>query len=40
LVARYGYIWKTDPSWANGCRSLLITLKDGSQHEALFKFSR
>jgi hypothetical protein len=39
-AARYAYVWKTDASYAGGCRSLLITLKDGSQHEALFKFSR
>jgi hypothetical protein len=39
-TGRYAYVWKTDPSWAGSCRSLLITLKDGTQHEALFKFSR
>jgi hypothetical protein len=38
--ARYAYIWKTDAGWAGSCQSLLITLKDGTQHEALFKFSR
>jgi hypothetical protein len=39
-AARYAYVWKTDPTWANSCRSLLVTLKDGNQHEALFKFAR
>jgi hypothetical protein len=38
--ARYVYTWKPDASWANSCRSLVVTLKDGTQHTAWFKFSR
>jgi hypothetical protein len=36
----YTYVWKTEKSWANTCRQLMITLTDGSVHEAHFKFSK
>jgi hypothetical protein len=34
----YTYVWKTNPSWAGTCRKFLLTLADGSTHEALFRF--
>ena len=36
----YTYIWKTSPSWAGSCRKLIVTLVDGSQHSAMFRFSK
>jgi hypothetical protein len=35
---QYSYIWKTDTSWAGTCRQLILTLNDGTQHVATFKF--
>lgn len=37
---RYTYVWKTSSTWAGTCRKLVVTLVDGSRHEALFRFSR
>jgi hypothetical protein len=37
---RYGYIWKTDKSWANSCRRLLLTFNDGTTKMVDFTFSR
>lgn len=37
---RYTYIWKTNPAWAGTCRTLVVTLIDGSTHEALFHFGK
>ena len=37
---QYTYVWKTDRSWASSCRTLLVTLKDGTRHTALFHFER
>ena len=37
---RYKYVWKTDPSWSGTCRKFVLTLADGSTHEALFSFGR
>jgi hypothetical protein len=34
----YTYVWKTEKSWANTCRQLMVTLTDGTVHEAQFKF--
>ena len=39
-TGRYIYTWKTSTTWANSCRKLTITLKDGTRREATFKFSR
>jgi MBG domain-containing protein/thrombospondin type 3 repeat protein len=33
----YTYVWKTSSSWV-GCRRLVITLRDGTSHAALFRF--
>jgi hypothetical protein len=35
----YNYTWKTSPSWGGTCRRLIVTLADGSTHEALFRFT-
>jgi hypothetical protein len=34
----YSYNWKTNPAWAGTCRKFVLTLSDGSTHEALFRF--
>jgi hypothetical protein len=34
----YNYVWKTESSWAGTCRQLVVTLNDGSEHKANFKF--
>jgi hypothetical protein len=35
---KYNYVWKTENSWAGTCRQLVVTLNDGSEHRANFKF--
>jgi hypothetical protein len=30
--------WKTEKSWDNQCRTMILTLQDGSTHTATFKF--
>ncbi|MEV6367846.1 M36 family metallopeptidase [Micromonospora musae] len=35
---RYNYPWKTDPAWAGTCREFVLTLDNGFQHRAYFKF--
>jgi hypothetical protein len=35
---RYSYVWKTDAKWAGTCRMFMLTLRDGTTHEALFRF--
>ena len=37
-VDQYFYTWKTDKSWANTCRQLVIKLTDGTFHRINFKF--
>jgi hypothetical protein len=39
LGSTYTYVWKTSPSWGGSCRRLVVTLSDGSTHEALFRFA-
>ncbi len=34
----YTYVWKTDRSWANTCRTLHVKLSDGTDHAAMFRF--
>jgi hypothetical protein len=36
--AQYTYVWKTDKSWLNTCRTLVVKLNDGTFHRANFKF--
>ncbi|HET6854496.1 MAG TPA: immunoglobulin-like domain-containing protein [Pyrinomonadaceae bacterium] len=35
---RYKYTWKTETTWKNTCRQLTVTLRDGTVHQANFKF--
>jgi hypothetical protein len=35
---QYIHLWRTNSSWAGTCRKLVVTLKDGSSHEAFFIF--
>jgi hypothetical protein len=35
----YVYVWKTSKDWAGSCRKFVLTLADGSTHEALFRFT-
>lgn len=35
---QYSYVWKTDKTWANTCRQLVVKLIDGTIHRANFKF--
>ena len=35
---QYNYIWKTQNSWANTCRQLVVKLNDGTEHIANFRF--
>jgi hypothetical protein len=32
------YVWKTNKGWKGTCRELVITLNDGTEHVANFKF--
>jgi len=34
----YTYTWKTDKAWAQSCRQLVVTLRDGTVHRANFSF--
>jgi hypothetical protein len=34
----YTYLWKTNVLWAGSCRKFILTLADGSTHEAMFRF--
>ncbi len=36
----YTYVWKTEKSWANTCRQLVIQLNDGTYHRANFTFTK
>jgi Zn-dependent metalloprotease len=35
---RYTYAWTTQRAWSKTCREFVLTLVDGSQHNAYFKF--
>ncbi len=35
---QYIYVWKTNKSWVGKCYKLVLTLKDGTTHEAYFRF--
>jgi extracellular elastinolytic metalloproteinase len=37
-TGRYTYAWTTQRAWAKTCREFVLTLADGSQHNAYFKF--
>jgi hypothetical protein len=36
--SRYQYVWKTEKSWANSCRRLILKFNDGPQQVADFQF--
>jgi hypothetical protein len=38
LGSSYTYVWKTNTGWAGTCRKFVLTLADGTTHEALFRF--
>jgi hypothetical protein len=40
VTDQYTYVWKTDKTWANTCRTLFVRLSDGSTATANFSFSR
>jgi hypothetical protein len=40
LGSSYTYVWKTNASWAGSCRKFVLTLSDGSTHEAMFHFMK
>jgi hypothetical protein len=40
VADQYIYVWKTDRTWAGYCGKLVVTLKDGTSHEAWFRFTR
>jgi MBG domain/Thrombospondin type 3 repeat len=35
---KYTFNWKTSSSWVGTCRKLILTLSDGTTHEAIFRF--
>jgi hypothetical protein len=37
--AQYTYLWKTSSDWT-GCRQFVMTLKDGTEHVAIFSFGK
>ena len=37
---QFKYVWKTNKAWKGTCRKLVLTLADGSSHEALFNFGK
>jgi hypothetical protein len=37
---QYIFVWKTDATYANTCRKLIVKLLDGSEHYAYFRFIR
>lgn len=38
ITDQYTYVWKTDKTWANACRTFVLRLSDGSYYRANFKF--
>ena len=36
---RYVVQWRTERAWAGQCREFVLTLRDGSEHMALFRFA-
>lgn len=37
---QFVFSWKTKKSWAKTCRKFILTLRDGTVHEAYFKFKK
>lgn len=40
MADQYVFTWKTESTWGGQCRRLTVRLKDGSVHEALFRFKK
>ena len=38
-TGQYTYLWKTDRTWQNTCRTFDLKLSDGTDHLARFHFS-
>jgi hypothetical protein len=38
LGSSYAYVWRTNAGWGGSCRKFVLTLSDGSAHEAMFRF--
>ncbi len=38
LGSSYTYVWRTNAGWGGTCRKFVLTLSDGSTHEAMFRF--
>jgi hypothetical protein len=38
-TARYTLTWKTDVAWKGSCRTVTVTLNDGTEHKLSFKFT-
>jgi dipeptidyl aminopeptidase/acylaminoacyl peptidase len=39
-TGQYTYVWKTDKAWVGQDKQLTITLADGTEHLALFRFAK
>jgi hypothetical protein len=37
---QYAYAWKTEKAWAGTCRKLSVMLVDGTEHVAVFQFTK
>ncbi len=40
LTDTYTYVWKTERSWRNSCRTLTVQFTDGTTHSASFRFTK
>ncbi|WP_205863278.1 PxKF domain-containing protein [Planosporangium thailandense] len=37
-TGRYQWVWKTDKAWAGTTRTLVLKLKDGTEHRVVYQF--
>ncbi len=40
VANQYVYVWKTEKSWANSCRQLVVKFADGTDKRANFQFKK
>ena len=40
VAGHYVYVWPTDKAWARACRSLTLTLNDGTAHSIVFELTK
>ena len=40
MGSSYTYVWRTNAGWGGSCRKFVLTLSDGSTHEAMFRFMK